>query len=266
MYLYLGPLLGTGPAARLCHAAAMPSLRVATWNIAGARWEGTNQVDLDAVVAGVRALGVDLLAVQEVDRQLARSGRTDQPAVIARPGSGLVLVLRSCLGRRRLSAAGWPRPGRSRLREPAGVKAAAGGRRAPAVPPAGGGEQRTAILGSIQVGSRSVTVAATHLSNRQGHNVRQLRELQQVVGSRAAPRLLAGDLNMPSTVLLFASRRGWPETGRGRTFPNSAPTQQLDHILRNDPAGAVRPRGARVAAAPVSDHRALVVELDIAAS
>jgi hypothetical protein len=70
-------------------------------------------------------------------------------------------------------------------------------------PPAGGGEQRTAILGSIQVGSRSVTVAATHLSN---------------------------------------------------------PTQQLDHILRNDPAGAVRPRGARVAAAPVSDHRALVEE------
>ena len=51
------------------------------------------------------------------------------------------------------------------------------------VPPAGGGEQRTAILGSIQVGSRSVTVAATHLSNRQGHNVRQLRELQQVAAS-----------------------------------------------------------------------------------
>jgi Domain of unknown function (DUF4870) len=38
-------------------AAAMPSLRVGTWNIAGARREQTNQVDLDAVVAGVRALG-----------------------------------------------------------------------------------------------------------------------------------------------------------------------------------------------------------------
>jgi hypothetical protein len=67
----------------LGHAAAMASLRVATWNIAGARREPTNQVDLDAVVAGVRALEVDLLAVQEVDRQLARSGRSDQPAVIA---------------------------------------------------------------------------------------------------------------------------------------------------------------------------------------
>jgi hypothetical protein len=109
------------------------------------------------------------------------------------------------------------------------------------VPPAGGGEQRTAILGSIQVGSRSVTVAATHLSNRQGHNVRQLRELQQVAAPRAAPRLLAGDLNMPSMVLLVTSRRGWPETGQGRTWPNSAPTQQLDHILRGGPAGAIRP-------------------------
>jgi endonuclease/exonuclease/phosphatase family metal-dependent hydrolase len=121
-------------------------------------------------------------------------------------------------------------------------------------------------LATIQVGSRPVTVAATHLSNRQGHNVRQLRELQRVAGSRAAPRLLVGDLNLPSTVLVVASRRGWPETGRGRTWPNSAPTQQLDHVLRNDPAGVIRLRGARVVAAPVSDHRALVVELDIAAS
>jgi hypothetical protein len=33
----------------------MPSLRVGTWNIAGARREGTNQVDLDAVAAGIQA-------------------------------------------------------------------------------------------------------------------------------------------------------------------------------------------------------------------
>ncbi len=123
-------------------------------------------------------------------------------------------------------------------------------------------------MGTIQVESRPITVAAGHLFNKQGRSVRQLRELQLqgLAGSRAAPRLSVGDLNMPSTVLVLASRRGWPETGRGRTWPNSAPTQQLDHILRNDPAGAVRPRSAQVVAAPVSDHRALVVELDITAS
>src|SRR6266508_5147669 len=61
----------------------MPSLRVATWNITGARRERTSEVDLEAVLAGARALGVDLLSVQEVDRELARSHRADQPQAIA---------------------------------------------------------------------------------------------------------------------------------------------------------------------------------------
>jgi endonuclease/exonuclease/phosphatase family metal-dependent hydrolase len=39
-------------------------------------------VDLAAVLAAMRAVDVDLLAV-EVDRQLARSGRVDQPQAIA---------------------------------------------------------------------------------------------------------------------------------------------------------------------------------------
>jgi endonuclease/exonuclease/phosphatase family metal-dependent hydrolase len=61
----------------------MASLCVATWNIAVGRREGTSVVDLAAVLAAMRALDVDLLAVQEVDRQLAWSGRVDQPQAIA---------------------------------------------------------------------------------------------------------------------------------------------------------------------------------------
>jgi endonuclease/exonuclease/phosphatase family metal-dependent hydrolase len=132
-------------------------------------------------------------------------------------------------------------------------------------PPAGGGEQRTALVGTVRVGPRPVTVAAAHLSNKQGPNARQLRQLQGVLAARPAPRLLLGDLNLPTTALLLASRRGWPGCGRGRTIPNSQPTRQLDHVLRHDPDGLLRPRGARVVAAPVSDHRALVVDFDVAA-
>ena len=245
----------------------MLRLRVATWNIAGARREGTGEVDLDGVVTGVQALGADLLAVQEVDRELARSGRADQPAVIAEAlGAGWFWSYAPALvgdDFRPLDGSDPGGPAYGNLLVSRLPLAAVEHLR---FPPAGGGEQRTALLGTIQVGSRSLTVAGTHLSNKQGHSVCQLRELQAAAAARAAPRLLLGDLNMPSTVLLLASRRGWPETGRGRTFPNSSPTQQLDHVLRNDPAGVVRPRGARVTAAPVSDHRALVVELDIAAS
>jgi endonuclease/exonuclease/phosphatase (EEP) superfamily protein YafD len=48
-------------------------------------------------------------------------------------------------------------------------------------------------------------------------------------------------------------------------LPNSRLSQQLDHVLRDDPAGVLPSRGARVAIAPVSDHRALVVDFDVAA-
>jgi endonuclease/exonuclease/phosphatase family metal-dependent hydrolase len=245
----------------------MPSLRVATWNIAGARREGTDQVDLDAVLTAVRALGADLLAVQEVDRNLARSGRADQSAVIAQAlGADWFWSYAPALVGDDFRPLVGPDPGGPAYGNLLVSRLPLAAVEHLRFPPAGGGEQRTALLATIQVGSRSLTVAGTHLSNKQGHNVRQLRELQGLAAARAAPRLLVGDLNLPSTVLLLASRRGWPETGRGRTFPNSAPTQQLDHVLRNDPAGVIRPRGARVAAAPVSDHRALVVELDIPVS
>jgi endonuclease/exonuclease/phosphatase family metal-dependent hydrolase len=245
----------------------MASLRVATWNIAGARREQTNQVDLDAVLTAVRALGADLLAVQEVDRNLARSGRADQPAVIAQAlGADWFWSYAPALVGDDFRPLVGPDPGGPAYGNLLVSRLPLAAVEHLRFPPAGGGEQRTALLATIQVGSRSLTVAGTHLSNKQGHNVRQLRELQGLAAARAAPRLLVGDLNLPSTVLLLASRRGWPETGRGRTFPNSAPTQQLDHVLRNDPAGVIRPRGARVAAAPVSDHRARVVELDIPVS
>jgi endonuclease/exonuclease/phosphatase family metal-dependent hydrolase len=245
----------------------MANLRVATWNIAGSRREGTSAVDLAAMVSAVRALEADLLAVQEVDRQLTRSDRADQPQAIAEAlGADWSWSYAPALVGDDFRPLSGPDPGGpaygtlllSRLPLEAVEQVR--------FPPAGGGEQRTAVVGTIRVGSGSVTVAAAHLSNKQGHNMRQLRQLQAVLAARPAPRLLLGDLNLPSTALLLASRRGWPEAGRGHTFPNSRPNRQLDHMLRNDPAGVLRPRGARVATAPVSDHRALVVDFDVAAS
>jgi endonuclease/exonuclease/phosphatase family metal-dependent hydrolase len=243
----------------------MPQLRVATWNIAGARREGSGQVDLDAVVAGVRALGADLLALQEVDRQLARSGRADQPRLIAEAlGADWSWSYAPALAGDDLRPLAGPDPGGpaygNLLLSRLPLEAVEHLR----FPPAGGGEQRSALVGSVLIGSRPLTVAGAHLSNRQGHNVRQLRELQRTIAARAAPRLLLGDLNLPALALRVASRRGWPGSGSGRTFPNSRPGQQLDHVLRNDPAGVLRPRGARVAVASVSDHRALVAELEVA--
>ena len=244
----------------------MSSLRVATWNIAGARREATAEVHLDAVLATVRALGADLLALQEVDRGLARSGRVDQPRAIAEAlGPGWFWSYAPALVGDNYQPLSGPDPGGpaygNLLLSRLPVEAVQHWR----FPPAGGGEQRTALVGTIQVGSHSLTVAGAHLSNKQGYNVGQLRELQQVMAGRLAPRLLLGDFNLTWWALLGASRRGWPEVGRGDTFPNSRPNRQLDHVLRNDPAGMLRPRRAWVAAAPVSDHRPLIAELEVAA-
>ena len=243
----------------------MTSLRVATWNIAGARRNGNGEVDLAAVLAGALALGVDLLALQEVDRELARSHRDDQPRAVAEAlGPDWYWSYAPALVGDDYRPLTGPDPGGPAYGNVLLSRLPLGEVQHLRFPPAGGGEQRTALLATVLVGSRPLTVAATHLSNKQGHNVRQLRELQQVVAARQAPRLLLGDLNLPSTLLRFASHAGWPEAGHGRTWPSSRPTQQLDHVLRNDPEAVVRPQGARVPTAPVSDHRALVVGLDVA--
>jgi endonuclease/exonuclease/phosphatase family metal-dependent hydrolase len=240
----------------------VPNLCVATWNITGGRREGTGQLDLAAVLETVRSLGADVLALQEVDRELHRSGRVDQPRAIAEAlGPEWSWSYAPALVGDDLGPLGGPDPGGpgygNLLLSRLPMEAVEHLR----FPPAGGGEQRTALVATVRVGGRPLTVAAAHLSNKQGHNVRQLRELQQVVAQRPGPRLLLGDLNLPATAMLLASRRGWPEVGRGRTFPNSRPTQQLDHVLRHDPRSVLRPLGVRVVGSSVSDHRALCADL-----
>jgi endonuclease/exonuclease/phosphatase family metal-dependent hydrolase len=244
----------------------VPRICVATWNITGGRREGTGELDLAAVLAGVRNLGADLLALQEVDRELGRSGRVDQPRAIAEAlGPEWTWSYAPALAGDDLRPLTGPDPGGPAYGNLLLTRLQLEGVEHLRFPPAGGGEQRTAVLATVRVGSRPLTVAGAHLSNKQGHNVRQLRQLQQALAERPGPRLLLGDFNLPATAMLLASRRGWPEVGRGRTWPNSRPTQQLDHVLRHDPQSLLRPLGVRVVAAPVSDHRALCANLEATA-
>ncbi len=106
-------------------------LKVATWNIFGGRtWDGS-RVDLDLILATLRRLDADLVAVQEVDRDQGRSHRADQarllgealgmewryaPALLGTPGSP---------DGWRVAGAGRRRPRRHRLRDRAALAAAA---------------------------------------------------------------------------------------------------------------------------------------------
>ena len=58
-------------------------MRIATFNLLHGLDVRSNRVDLDAVAEAIDALDVDVVAVQEVDRGLPRSGELDQVAELA---------------------------------------------------------------------------------------------------------------------------------------------------------------------------------------
>ncbi len=111
-----------------------------------------------------------------------------------------------------------------------------------------------------------VAFAATHLSFVPGPNLGQLRHLQDRLAAWAPPRLLAGDLNLWLPLVRVASRPGWRPLARGGTFPNRphgmlGQTVQLDHVLAS--GAGLWPRRSRIHAGAASDHRALVVEVEL---
>lgn len=105
-----------------------------------------------------------------------------------------------------------------------------------------------------------MTVAATHLSFIPGLNARQLRRVTRWLAALPSPRLLLGDLNQPAGLARRVS--GWTPLILGPTFPSPAPRLQLDHVLGHELPPGTRTAGS-VRHLPVSDHRAVVVDLTL---
>ena len=251
----------------------MTLLRVATWNVQTCRTRDPDpdRVDLDRTAAILRSIDAHLVALQEIDREQERSGDADQARAL-----GELLGMRwwfqpallgSASGPKRWSRAepdtdpGGPAYGialLSRL-EPESVT--------PVALPHPEGEPRVALIARISLQAGPMTVAATHLSFLQRSGIRQLRWLQRRLEAEPAPRLLLGDLNLWRPMVRVVSRRGWRPLARGRTFPNWPPgsagrSVQIDHVLASDGGDRLRVHRSRVAAGPISDHRALVVDLE----
>jgi len=252
-------------------------LRVATWNIFSGRARGGGPVDLDLTLGTLRGLDADVVALQEVDRDQERSDRRDQARVLAD-----ALGMRWRFAPTLFGPAGWDpvtrtptwRPAEAGVADPGGAaygiallsRRPLGRVETVALPRAPGDEPRVALVAEVLTAARPVTFAATHLSFVPGPNVGQLRHLQDRLADRAPPRLLAGDLNLWLPLVRAASRRGWRPLARGGTFPNRPPgmlgqTVQLDHVLAS--GGGLRPRRSRIHAGAASDHRAVVVEVEL---
>jgi endonuclease/exonuclease/phosphatase family metal-dependent hydrolase len=244
-------------------------VQVATWNIFGGRtWDGA-RVDLDLTLATLRRLDADLVALQEVDRDLPRSGRVDQARLL---GEALGMAWRfapALLG----TPESW-RPVEPAAPDPGGPaygiallsRLPLGTVETVRLPRRGGEEPRVAQVAEVAVGGGRLTVTGTHLSFVPRSGAAQLRALLRRLDGLGGRRLLLGDLNL-CWPLVRALAPGWRPLVHGGTFRNrpggaARPRVQLDHVLaaRRGAPAAGRPR---MVGGPASDHLAVAVELDL---
>jgi endonuclease/exonuclease/phosphatase family metal-dependent hydrolase len=113
------------------------------------------------------------------------------------------------------------------------------------------------MIATIDTPLGRLTIANTHLSFVPGWNRVQLRRLIRDMRGFAGPRVLMGDLNMdPPTPRRWTGMR---PLGEAQTFPADEPCHQLDHILTDD--DTLRVEACSAPRLPVSDHRALVIDI-----
>jgi endonuclease/exonuclease/phosphatase family metal-dependent hydrolase len=252
-------------------------MRVATFNILHGRTVGDG-VDPERLRECVRRLNPDVLALQEVDIDQPRSGRADLTAAAAEAMSAVehrfVAAISGTPGATWMAATGHEQPGTAAYgiallsRFPADSWQVVRFPRIPIRFPmylpgqnkviVVNEEPRAAVIARLQTPLGPITVANTHLSFVPGWNRRQLRRLVRDLGGLPGPRLLVGDLNLkPAAVHRWSGMR---PLALGATFPAHAPDRQIDHILTDDRELRAGPTVAELM--PISDHRALVVDLN----
>jgi endonuclease/exonuclease/phosphatase family metal-dependent hydrolase len=238
--------------------------------------------------AAAAALDVDVLAVQEVDHRLPRSGEVDQTSALAdllradgpawsarfaaavhgtpgtlagfrpaapvaddrpeEPSYGVAL-----LSRHPVTAWRELRLGPSRVRLPVPLPPGSG-RRVLWVPD----EPRVALAAVVAAPGGPVSVVTTHLSFAPLRARAQLREVVRWCADLPRPLVLLGDLNLPPRLVRFA---GAPAL-RAPTHPAHRPRVQLDHVLLDDPTGRYAVGDAATYRVADSDHLAVRVVLE----
>lgn len=256
-------------------------MRIATFNILHGRSPVDDpvddQVDPDRFADAVAALDADVLCLQEVDRNQSRSRHADLTATAAEAMGArehrFVAALSGTPGATWIAATGaeqpdaaaygvallsrYPVSGWQVLRlPPVPVRAPARltGRWRPEWVD---DEPRVAVVAELSTPAGAMRVATTHLSFVRWWNLRQVRLLMRSLRAGPGSLVLTGDLNMDAR--RASDLTGLRPLATGLTFPADDPAEQLDHILTDDP-GLVAHRD-RVVRLPLSDHRALVVDL-----
>jgi endonuclease/exonuclease/phosphatase family metal-dependent hydrolase len=276
-------------------------VRIATFNIQhGLGPDG--RVDNRRLADAVAALDADVVGLQEVDRRQARSGGVDQARLCATAMGAADHRFQPALAgpfrypgiRRR--ARGTERPDSPGYGIALLSRYPVRGWRTVLLPPAtpwvwgrvqlGADEPRVALAAWIDAPSGPLTVVCTHLSVYRFASVswagglarrtlgyrrgtpgerqaeRQVDYIRDGLARLPGPAVLLGDFNLRGS--LPADRTGWRPLATDATFPRHDPRFQIDHILLDGEAD-VRAEG-RAVDTGVSDHRALVVDVELGRS
>lgn len=245
-------------------AVAPRPTRVLVFNIHAGK-DAAGKPNLDGVAALVKSTRADLVLLQEVDRNTARSGGVDQVAALAQAtgyeaafgpsllhydgGEYGIAILASSIGYRST----WPLP-------VVPVQTRAGG----------SSEPRVALLAFASVNGATWRTIDTHLDPAEGPaRAQEVAHLIEVFRDQAASRepvIVGGDLNStpdnPVLAPLTAAglRDAWIECGSGPGFsyPADTPIKRIDYLFLS---GNVRCAKAEVLDSQVSDHRPLLVTL-----
>lgn len=218
------------------HSAREAPLKVANYNIKSGMWSS-----LDEVGDVLEQLDADVIALEEVDNQMGRTGGVDQSAVLAER-----------LKAQRVFAASWDKDGGSY-----GVALLS---RVPIVAaerfwlPEGGTEPRAAIDATVCNGSAPLRVVAAHSDFLPWTASAHAEALAERVGDSDPDQavLVMGDLNTSPTSASLAGffRRGLKDAlAMFEDGPTFGGTVRLDYILTNRDVA-----DARIIPSPASDH------------
>jgi endonuclease/exonuclease/phosphatase family metal-dependent hydrolase len=251
-------------------------VRLATFNILHARSPHDDRVDLHRFAAAIARLDPDVLALQEVDRYQSRSSSADLTALAAEAMGAdehrFVAALSGVPGATWMASTGDEQPdsaaygiallSRYPVRAWHTVRLGPVPVRAPMwfkgsrLPELVRDEPRVAVAAEVETPHGLLTVADAHLTFVDWWNGRQLARVRDSLANAERPLVLMGDLNMePARAARITGMRSLVSAP---TFPAHAPRVQLDHVLLD---GELPPAVGRAVELPLSDHRALVVEV-----
>lgn len=232
-------------------------IRVLSYNIRHGRGMD-EKVDMQRIARVINAVEPDIVALQEVDRGVERSGKIDEPAELAE------LTGTAWVFERNIPYQGGDY-GNALL-----TKLPIVARKNVHLPSHYEGEQRGCLVVDLTLpgGSGTIRVLATHLDYRpdDGERLASAALIDEVVAEHPdRPTILMGDLNArPDSTTLERLDQTWTRINAEPlpTYPSGEPNRQIDYILVR-PEGTWRVVEVRVIDEPVaSDHRPIFAVLE----